>query len=127
MAHICSLQATLNSRVGSISYGKLRVEEETADSPTLRNMFGGAFIVHGQNGNGTSVLPSFLGNVTVNNNFGMLPGPGGGIVKAITVGAAVLAAAGSWKEEIKAAGSYVGGKLAEAADAANECWDALWN
>lgn len=123
MAQICIARTIQKPEEELATCETLQVVQERVGLPTMQSTLGGAFKLRKYSPDQLG----YVGSVIVNNTFGSPTTPGGGALKAVTAIAAGVAAAGAWKDEIKAAGRYVGEKLAEAANYADECWDALWN
>lgn len=91
-----------NPDEGFVTCTKLQVTQKLLDLPKMQDVVGGSGMVVRRPSIPSLPLPPPIQNIIININNSPSPGPGGAARAAIvTAGAAVVAAAGTWKEEIK--------------------------
>lgn len=92
-----------NPDEGFVACTKLQVTHKLLDLPKMQDVVGGMVVPVGGNPFIEALsdfLPPPVQNIIININNSPTPG-GAGRIAAVTAGAAVVAAAGVWKEEIK--------------------------
>ena len=95
-----------NPDEGFVTCTKLQVTHKLLDLPKMQDVVGGGSMVVPVGPNPfvellSDFLPPPVQQIIININNSPTPGGGAGRIAVVTAGAAVVAAAGVWKEEIK--------------------------